>query len=182
MGNKFCQSIERAKFLLGMNSDHEDYLLIKIEPVKKSCCCFHCWPTTWKTVNEHIKPNGPLEDEGDVLVNTGEGNYILECHESGPEIIVKIALITASLTLANSIVNLIVTLIKSLSNEKIKSLGKIKISKKKILLGEIKEEKIIEIDIPLSEETSRKLESHISRCLLQKVENDKRQQEQVQPG
>ena len=151
------KSIDRAISLLGTPSGYEKYESIKIQPVKGGCCCFHCWPGTWKAFNEHILPFGPLEDEGDVLIKKGDEKFVLECHESGPEIVYYIGLGTASILLIKSVIELIVALLKYLEKDKAKTLGSLKIIRRRIIKGKANEEQVIEINLPLSELTIKKL-------------------------
>ena len=70
-------SIDRAIRVLDSPADYEGYVSLKIAPVGHACCCFHCWPETWAEVNQHIRPCGPLLDEGDVAVIVGETSLLL---------------------------------------------------------------------------------------------------------
>ena len=111
------KSIERAQILLNTSDTIDNYVSIKIKPINGNCCCFHCWPSTWEEINKLISPYGPLEDEGDVLIKNENVVFVLECHESGPEII-SIDTIT---NLANFLVTatgLIYTIISSRQKER----------------------------------------------------------------
>jgi len=68
MNKNLETSLDRAICLLGTPKDDDNYVSIKIKPAKGGCCCFHCWPNTWAGINEYISPCGPIEDEGDVLI------------------------------------------------------------------------------------------------------------------
>jgi len=155
-------SFDRAIALLGTSSDYKNYESIKIKPVNGGCCCFHCWPRTWDTVNEYISPFGPLKDEGDVLIGNKDKKFVLECHESGPEIVYYVGLGTASILLIKSIVELIVALLKALEKDKGKKNGSLKIIRHRIIKGEIDEEQIMEINLPLSKDTIQKLNDNLS--------------------
>ena len=159
------KSIERAIALLGTSADYDKYEAIKIKPNKGGCCCFHCWPKTWASVNEYIAPFGPLRDEGDVLIENNNGKLVLECHESGPEIILYIGLGTASILLIKSVVELIVALLKALEKEKRESCGHLKISKRRIIKGKTNEELIMEISFPLSEMATKELNDKIEKTI-----------------
>ena len=154
---KLRNSIDRATRLLNVPNNYDNYLSIKLTPVPSQCCCFHCWPETWDRINEYIKPNGPIPDEGDALIIEDEVKYVLQCHESGPEIIANIALTTAWLVLSKSIIDLIITFIKLLSNEKRKSPSSLRITRKVIKKAEVEQEDTIEIEIPLSKENQVRL-------------------------
>lgn len=138
-------------------TDYSRFESIKIKPAKGGCCCFHCWPETWASINEYILPAGPLEDEGDVLVKKNNEEFVLECHESGPEIVYYLGLGTASVLLLKSVIELIVALLKSIEKDKGKAVGSIKIIRRRMIKGETDEEQIMEINLPLSESTTKKL-------------------------
>ena len=157
------KSLERAIKLLRTPPNEAEYVILKITPIGGGCCCFHCWPDTWATVNRAIFPCGPLEDEGDVLIKRGNEQFVLECHEKGPEIIYYIGLGTASILLIKSIIELIVAVLKALEKEKGKgkNVGNLKIVRKWVIKGKVDEEQVIEINLPLDETTIKDLEKKI---------------------
>jgi len=158
------KSIDRAIALLGTPKEYEKYISIKLSP-PSGCCCSHCWPFTWQKINETIAPSGPVEHEGDSLIEKDESEFVLESHESGPEIIIYLALATASATLAKSVIDLITTIVKGLTNESRKRPPRIKISKRQILKGKIEEETLVEIDIPISKGIESQLKEKIKRAI-----------------
>jgi hypothetical protein len=166
MDNDFQKSINRAMKLMGTPSDYENYVVIKIKPVRGGCCCFHCWPKTWSVVNKYIAPFGPLEDEGDVLINKDQEKYVLECHESGPEIILYgiISGIIAGLVV-ESVVGLVTTFLESLQNEDRKRPGALRILRRRQIKGQTEEEEIMEIDLPLSKDVIKKLNDNIRKVI-----------------
>lgn len=151
------KSIGRAISLLGTAADYSKFESIKIKPSKGGCCCFHCWPRTWIAINEYISPFGPLQDEGDVLIEKNNERFVLECHESGPEIVYYLGLGTASVLLVKSVVELIVALLNYLEKDKGKSMGSIKLIRRRVIKGKTNEEQIMEINLPLSEATTKEL-------------------------
>ncbi|NQE54449.1 hypothetical protein C5S29_12730 [ANME-1 cluster archaeon GoMg3.2] len=163
------KSLDRAIDLLGTPTDYENYISIKIKPVRGGCCCFHCWPKTWAILNEYISPCGPLEDEGDVLIDKNNEKFVLECHESGPEIIAYLGLGTASIALVTSIINLIITLAKANQNEHHRNPAKLKITRRWQIKGQAEEEEIMEIDFPLSDNT-KKLKDNIRKAIEERKE------------
>jgi len=165
MNNKLQKSIDRAIALLNTPNEYENYISIKLSPVPSGCCCFHCWPDTWGKINKSIQPCGPIKDEGDVLIEKDKNRFVLECHESGPEIIVYLALTTSSIVLLKSIIDLVITIIKALSDEHGKQPSHIKLSKRQITKGEIEEENLIEIDIPISKNTEKQIEEKIKNLI-----------------
>ncbi|VVB96325.1 Uncharacterised protein [uncultured archaeon] len=162
------RSIDRAIDLMNTSADYEDYISIKIKPAEGGCCCFHCWPETWITVNKYIYPCGPIKDEGDVLIDKNNVKFVLECHESGPEIIVYLGLGTASIVLAKSVIDLITTLLKTRQNEVRNRSGKFKIIRRSQIKGQVEEEEIMELDLPLSEDIIKKLNDNIQNAIEKK--------------
>ena len=158
------KSIDRAIALLKTPKEYEKYISIKLSP-PSGCCCSDCWPTAWQRINSAIAPCGPIKHEGDALIKVSGDRFVLEQHESGPEIIIYLALATASATLVKSIIDLITTVIKSLSSGDRKQPPRIKISKRIIIKGKIQEEKLIEVDIPMSKDMQRQLEETVAESL-----------------
>ena len=161
-------SIDRAIRLLETPAIYENYISIKLSPVPRKCCCFHCWPTTWSSVNTYIVPYGPIEDEGDVIIGQDNARFILECHESGPEIVVYLGLATASFILVKSVVDMITTILKSFQR---KNPAQLKIMKRRLIRGEEKHEVLMEVNIPISEEVIKKLNAEIEKALAKTPEN-----------
>ena len=159
------KSIDRATVLLKTPKEYEKYISIKLSPLNIGCCCSGCLYETWRIINEFIAPCGPVQHEGDALIEKDGNKFVLEQHESGPEIIVFLALATASLTLAKSIIDLISVTIKGLSNEHKKHPSRIKISKRQLINGKVHEENLIEIDIPISKDTQKQLEEKIKQSI-----------------
>jgi hypothetical protein len=164
MEEKLKKSIDRAIALLQTPPDYEKYIVIKLSP-PSGCCCSGCWPKTWEIVNQTIYPCGPIKHEGDALIKRDENIFVLEQHERGPEIIVFLALVTASATFAKSIIDLIATIIKGLSSEQRKQPPRIKIVKRSLIKGKFEEENLIEIDIPASKNIEKQLEEKIKQAL-----------------
>jgi hypothetical protein len=165
MKNNFYKSIDRAITLLHTPPAYDNYILIKVSPIPKSCCCFHCWPHTWEKINKTIQPYGPIEDEGDVLIEKHKTKVVLECHESGPELVAYLALAAASLTVIKSIIDLVKSIIDALVAERNKQPPRIKISKRQIIKGEIEEENLIELDIPISKDMEKKLIDRLNNAI-----------------
>ena len=143
-------SIKRAQNLLKTPDNNENYISIKIKPINRGCCCFHCWPQTWNEINKKISPYGPLKDEGDVLIGGEDDRFILECHESGPEIIVYLGVGIAVANLVKSVFDVVLTIIKNRQQEK--RGAQFKITKRVIKNTKIIEENVMEVDFPISKE------------------------------
>jgi hypothetical protein len=168
MDYKFDSSLKRAIALLNTPGDSKNYFILKfcLEPF--ACHHLNHWPNTWEQINEYIYPSAPIKDEGDALIKKNGAKFVLESHESGPEIVAYIALATASATLLKSIIDLATTIIKGFSSERGKQTSRIKISKRQIVNGKL-EENTIEIDIPLSKETEKRLEGKIRKLISKKI-------------
>jgi hypothetical protein len=167
MGTDFSsrRSLERTSALLGTSVNPDDYLVFKIQPEPRSCCCSHCWPKTWKNINDFITPFGPVGHEGDALIDTGDGKYVLESHESGPEIVICIGVITASVVLVTSIVNLIATFIKAKAKDDHKHTSRMKLSRRMVNNDQVTDEILVEIDLPLKNDIEQLLNDKIRKQL-----------------
>ena len=163
MDYNFKTSIDRAIKLLGTPSDYENYITIKIKPAQGGCCCSsHCWPKTYAIINEYINPFGPIKDGGDALIGIKNEQYVLECHESGPEIVLY-GIVSG--VISNLVVELIKTFLKNLQNEDRKRPGSLKIMRRRQIKGRIQEEEIIEVDLPLSKNVIKKLNDNIKKAI-----------------
>jgi len=164
-------SIQRAITLLNNFGQEEDFVILKLQPESRSCCCFHCWPVTWSEVNRYLLPQGPIEDESDVLVVHNGDEFVLECHESGPEIVVYLGLATASILLVKSIVDLLTTFIKALQKEHRKAPSQVKLTCRRLRKGKVEEELLAELDFPLSTDITEMLNSQVRKSLQRNTEN-----------
>ncbi len=158
-------SIARAASFLKGSKSGDELIILKLLPEPRGCCCFHCWPGTWAYINRYISPQGPIPDEGDALIRTEDGDYVLECHESGPEIVVYLGVITASLVLTKSVIDLVTTFLKTLQKERHKPLSSVKLTRRRVIDGEIEEEILTEISFPLSGDTEKMLDERIQKAL-----------------
>jgi len=80
-------------------------LSIKIR-IASGCCERRCSPNAWKIIDNYLSENYKKIDDDFEIVE----------HESGPEILVQLALTTAVISLAKSIIDLIVVIIKAIFN------------------------------------------------------------------
>lgn len=164
MDMKLKTSIDRAIALLGTKPDYSELVCVKITP-EAGCCCFHCWPYTWEEVNRAIQPFGPIEDEGNVLIETKDGGFVLECHESGPEIVFYAGAVTAGVLLVKAVIELVTTIIKSRSSEPRRRTGNLTITKKTFKGSRLHEETIIEINLPLESHHEEILTHELRKAL-----------------
>ena len=168
MSTDLINSIDRAIGLMGTPTKYDDYISIKIKPIPSRCCCFHCWQRTWDIINKHIYPCGSIRDESDVLISSKQEKFVLECHESGPEIVFYLGLATVSVVLINSIVVLATTFLKALDKETHNKPARIRITQRRQLKGKLNEEQIIELDLPVPKEIEKKLNDSIKKAFKQK--------------
>ena len=168
MMNNLAYSIDRAIKLMGTPPDYDKYTSIKIESLKAtSCFCFHCLPNTWQSINAYIHPYGPIEDEGDVLLKENDKSFVLECHESGPEIIIYGV---ASSLIGAAIAKLVTMFLTSLRDDH-KSLGALKVTLRRQVKNEVDEEIIVKVDMPLSGEVVKQLNNRIIKAIEKEVES-----------
>lgn len=157
-------SIKRAIAMMGTPPNVDDYIILKIMPDGGGCCCTHCWPETWSAVNRYIAPAGPIGHEGNVLLGQGDAKFVLEGHESGPEIIVYLGVATGSLLAVKAVLELITAILKNISHDR-KHQSRIKIVKRLSVKGEFKQEIVLEVDLPMSDKMAKELESQIGKSL-----------------
>lgn len=160
-------SIQRANALLGEADREAAIVVLKIQPVPHSCCCFHCWPHTWQLINDFVAPQGPIKDEGDLLLESEGGPLVLECHESGPEVVLYLAATTAVVTLVKSVVDLVTAIVASRSRES--HGGRLKLTSSRTVNGVTGREEAIELELPLSPDTVKLIEQHVRRELEEHI-------------
>ena len=142
--------------------DLQDVISLKIEPEpKRMCCCSDCWPLVWQDINDFIQPQGPVDHEGRAVVEIEGEKYVLEQHESGPEILL---IVTASINVIAAVINLIVAVCNSLRRER-KCPKKIKIVKRRLLHKRVVEEVIVELSLDDSELTQEKIKKIIKAAI-----------------
>lgn len=162
--------IKRAAALLQRPSNDKDFITLKLIPAQRRCCCFHCWPVTWATINEFIAPAGPVPDEGDALIHSPGGDYVLECHESGPEIVVYLGVATASLLLIKSVVDLITAFLNALAKDH-NSPSRIKLIQRRGHTGQVADDILVEIDLPLTDDMTEILNEKVREALHKTTES-----------
>jgi hypothetical protein len=157
------RNLDIAIQLLNTPENYTDYISIKISPSNGGCCCFDHWPGTWGEINEFIFPAGPIKNEGAVLIEQNNEKFVLECHESGPEIIIYLGLGTASIVLVKSVVELMITILKSRQKREFHGTAKFKITSRRLIDSETEDEIVTEINLPLSEDAVEALNRNISK-------------------
>lgn len=92
--SKFIGSIDRVKDVFGKDLlDYDNSILIKFRNENISCHCDRCFNNFWKEVKKSfdiVKENNFKDNEKDYLIKNDSTTFILECHETGPEIIFNI--------------------------------------------------------------------------------------------
>jgi len=82
----FLASFDRAIKISGWNRN-DDYCIVKIKP-RSGCCCFHHWHKVWSEIGNIIEiPDFGNKNEGDILIRKDGEEFVLQCHETGPEFI-----------------------------------------------------------------------------------------------
>lgn len=137
-------SFYRAIKLLGTGTQTDNLICIKLKSDPNSCWCFKHEHNRlfWEEVNNYLGNQGPIENEGDLLLTVEDEVYILQCHESGPEIL---AFMQASTALIDAITNFIKVMVESLKKEHERS--HLKIMKKKIDGNKVLEEVVLDLKI-----------------------------------
>jgi hypothetical protein len=139
------KSLKNAKNLLDSTA-LEDVISLRLEPEPTTCCCSHCWPLVWQQLNELIRPNGPVEHEGQALIKIGSERCILVQNESGPELLFSVAASVDINALIDTVIKLISTLCSSLAMERKRS-SKITLIKRRFVKKAVAEEILLQIDI-----------------------------------
>ena len=134
------RSFDRAIKLLGDDYEASDVISIKLK--SDSCWCFKHKPVLWKEINKVLGSQGPIQNEGDLLLKVEGEAYVLQCHETGPEICM---VVTASLSLITAVISLIVTMVNLLKKEN--KCSDLKVIKRKMVKNEIPEEVIVELHV-----------------------------------
>ena len=158
------KNLKNAKKLLDSHA-LEDVVSLRLEPKPTTCCCSHCWPLVWQQVNELIHPQGPVEHEGQALINIDSERCVLVQNESGPELLFSVAASIDVNALIDTVIKLISTMCSSLAKER-KQHSQINIIKRRFVKKTISEEILLQIDI-----ASGTPDEHISAItkIVQKV-------------
>ena len=161
MRDSLQRSIDRAAALLGTAPRSDNYISVKLAPADASCCCFHCWPSTWNAVNRQYARQEPMKDEGDLLVESETGTrLVLECHESGPEIV---AYVGAAVGLATAITQLVLFLLKARQRER-KPCDSISMTLRRAArVGAVEEEESLDVSLPLNDAAEKLIAEVIRR-------------------
>ncbi|OPX63139.1 MULTISPECIES: hypothetical protein [unclassified Methanoregula] len=155
-------NLNRAIQLLRTPQNYEEYVSIKIKPVDGGCCCYNHWHETWTQFNEFISQYQPVKKEGATLIERDGEKYVLESHESGPEII-------AYLYFGTAVVGLITALLKFRQLESRNRSLKFKLTKRYLIKGEVEEDNSIEVDLSLSDEAiTKKIEDYTKKPKIKK--------------
>jgi hypothetical protein len=107
MKSSLRNSIQRAQGFMGTVEAPTAFIVFKVRPEPSECCCTDCWPEAWQDVNDRIVPSGPVPHEGDAFVEADGGGLVIEGHESGPEFVVLLSVVSGSITVLRTIIDLI---------------------------------------------------------------------------
>ena len=150
---------ESAAKLLGEGHKTSDIISIKLKLDSCSCWCFNHKPEFWRSVNEYLGTQGPIQYGGELLLSVEDEVYVLQCHGTGPEIII---LATVSIPLVTAIVILVNTMVTLLKKEH--RSNNLKVIKRKIVKNEMLEETIVELKVD-----DRMKESSLKDLLKQSI-------------
>lgn len=164
MKTKFEKSIDKAAILLNIPPEYDEYILFKIVPSNAGCCCLRCMPEMWNSIKKYIDKDEFGCDEYNHYIDKNEAEFliekdnvkvVLECHESGPELIVN------GLSISLTTVSIIVTLVGIFASRKDKQSSHIKFRSIKRINGtEIEKE----IDIESSSINNDTLKDFIEKA------------------
>jgi len=102
-----------------------------------------------------------MVNEGNVLIKGDDFEFVLECHESGPEIVY----LTASILLIKSVVDLLTAFVKALQKAHHEAPARLKITRRQIIGKAVKTEVLYELDLPLSEDIADALKARVQKAL-----------------
>mgnify|MGYP001390953724 CR=1 FL=1 len=153
-------SLKRAAALTDALSA-SDAVIFKVHE-GESCHCFHCWPETWAAVNAFLGTEGPIKDESDLLLNTDDSVFVLECHESGPEVV---ACVEAAATVITAIATLITVIIAARRREAPRSSRSLKLTITRASRGLFDEESEITFELPVDESLEKLIASIVESAL-----------------
>ena len=85
-------NIIKQKYGIPSGDTNAEFLILKLTPYPNSrkCCCIDCNPHIWDSINKDIYPSGPVRHHSGVIVDGPDGKFLLEDHETGPEIIIAL--------------------------------------------------------------------------------------------
>jgi len=112
-----------------------------------------------------------MKDEGDLLIESGEADnrLVLECHETGPEIIIYLGMVTASLALLKTVLELIVFIIKARGKDVRSHQQNLNISIHSVKRdGSSENEESIQISMPATDLTVKAVEKFLSHKIIGK--------------
>jgi hypothetical protein len=166
--SNYVNSVDRAIKLLKTSSHYSDYISIKIVPDHSGCCCLNHWSTTWQIIDEYIHPDGPIRsggirNEGDALIHQNDAQFVLECHETGPEIVIYLGAIAITAGLIKSVADLIAVILNARLEDshvfkyKLKTFGN---------GGVIIQEEEIELKTPPAAYTTHQLVDYVQNSIV----------------
>ena len=170
MRDSLQESIQRAAALLRTAPRSDRCISVKLAPADASCCCFHCWPRTWEAVNRQYARHEPMKDEGDLLVESEAGpRLVLECHESGPEII---AYVVAGVGLAKVITEVVLFLLKARQRER-KPPDDIRMTLRHVTrTTAVEDEESLDVSFPLTDATEKLIAEAIRRHVTESPQHE----------
>jgi hypothetical protein len=163
-------SVERGKALLGEPDPDNEIIILKLQPEPRSCCCFHCWPRTWAEVTRSLASHGTMKGRRGPPRHRRRTQICLGMpRERSPRFLLYLGLATAALNLAKPIVDLLTTFVKGLREER--KGPRLKLTRRRVVRGTVEEELLVEIDLPVSRETTKMIEAQVAKALQRDVEH-----------
>jgi len=86
---------------------------------------------------------------------------------------VYLGVVTASLVLTKSVIDLVTTFLKTLQKERHKALSGVKLSHRRVTKGKTEDEILLEISFPVSDDTLRLLDGEIRKALQKNTKRRK---------
>jgi hypothetical protein len=165
--SNYVNSVDRAIKLLRTPSCYSDYISIKIKPNHSECCCLNHWSTTWQIIDKYIYPDGPIQsgstrNEGDALIHKNDAQFVLECHESGPEIVIYLGAVVITAGLVKSVVDLIIVIL----NARLEDSHVLKYRLKTFGNGGIIQEEEFELKMPFAAYNTHQLANYVQSSII----------------
>lgn len=153
------RSVGRAQELLGAPGP-DGFSLFKLHSV--GCACTHCWPHTWAEINRHLEPQGPIGHEGTLVIRAHDEAFVLEGHESGPEIF---AYVGASAGVVSAITSLVSLFIQFRRREGHGAGHPLRLTVTHSVRGDVDSDLTIDLEIPSSCEVDKAVAEFVSNGL-----------------
>jgi hypothetical protein len=140
------------------NSKEGNVVILKVEPVPRFCCCSHCVPEFWTEINNEIHSQKPIEHEGVAILTLNNEKFLLEQHESGPELLAFLEAVNTIYNFAKLLLPLSIDSFARKGAAKIKVTKRIMTTRQKLVAEEI-------FEIEISDKSKNTLDKIISKII-----------------